>query len=164
MLHLQVESAKFIYNNSERIGLTFAILFFLVSVIGAYITLRRYWQSQVLEVQTFLASNTNPENLTKKVDFLIQYMVKGEYSYFDTHFILSLIISAVVAMILYIWVSAAANNRPRSFLLLSKKAEEFRQKYLEKRKRRWLVFVLSVATSIITGIIANIIFAYWFRP
>jgi hypothetical protein len=56
-------------------------------------------------------------------------------------------------------VSTSAENRPESFVLLSRKADEYRLKALRKRKRQWLVFVASVLTSILAGVIANALFA-----
>lgn len=164
MLQDEGSLKKFIYNHSGLIGFAFGFLFFLASVVGAYITLKSFWRAKVAAVQTFLTSETTSQNLVKKIDYLIQYMVSGEYSYFDNRFLLCLIISGAVAFALGAWVTASAENRPRSFVLLSKKAEEFRNKYLQRRKKSWVLFGLSIIGSVGIGVIANIIYAFWFRP
>ena len=71
----------------------------------------------------------------------------------------TMLVGVIASVALGAWVTEAADNRPPSFVLLSKKAEEDQKKEMRGGERRWVIFFLSIATSIAAGVIANAVFA-----
>jgi uncharacterized membrane protein len=150
---------QFIYKQSGWIGFTFGSLFFLITLFGAYLTVNKFVALQMSTAQDFLRSEIS---VSDKVTYLIQAINQGAWPRFQYALLLFIFISLVIAVFLGAWVNTSAENHPRSFLLLSREAEEDRSRHLEKRKRKWLVFAISIIVSIISGIISNFIFAYMF--
>jgi hypothetical protein len=98
--------------------------------------------------------------IISKIDFLLEVISSGAWPRLEFAAIGFLAISLVIAISLGVWVGGKADNRPRSFILLSKAAEEQRKKFVERRRRDWYLFGVSVLTSILTGIISNIVFLF----
>jgi hypothetical protein len=69
------------------------------------------------------------------------------------------VVSLIAAIIFGVWVASKADNKPRSFVLLSRAAEEYKKQIEGKRQRDWILFAVSIFTSVVTGVIANVIFS-----
>jgi hypothetical protein len=101
-------------------------------------------------------------NIAGKIDFLIQAAAQGVWPRFALGLSGFFLISLILSVVLAVWVGTAADTSPPSFLLLSKKAQDHKAKVLEAKRRPWLKFIVSVPTSILVGVIANIVFAEFF--
>lgn len=155
--------ANFIWLNSNKIGTSIAILFFLGALTGATITIKRFIQSYLAEVAE-LGKNASQhvDIIAIKIDFIIDLITKGVWPIFIIKILGYIIISLIVAIFLGVWVNLKADNAPRSFLLLTKASEEFCDEIKNKKKRDWVMFAISVIMSVMTGIFANILFASYF--
>lgn len=157
LLKSESKLKRFIYNHSDAIGVSMAALTFLFALFGAYLSMRRFRHTQIGNAQSLISSQSG---LNEKIDFLIQSNATGEWQSFGYALLLFLFISAVISVLLGIWVGSTADNKPKSFILISKKAEEAKAIYEQKRKNGWRLFVISIVTSIITKLIANVIFSW----
>lgn len=160
LLKTESKVKRFIYNHNDWIGFACASMFFLTTLFGAYITVDKFVASQLKYAKSILT----PEiGVAEKVEYLIQSTITGAWPRFQYALLLFVFISLVVAIFLGPWVRSSAENRPRSFLLLSKRAKEAMEDYLECRKQKWLVFTISIIVSITAGVISNIIFSALFN-
>jgi hypothetical protein len=67
---------------------------------------------------------------------------------------------AVIASIAFgILVESTADNRPRSFVVLTDKSETNKQELLRKEQRKWLSFLGSLITGISVGVVSNVVFS-----
>lgn len=156
-------SGRFIYKNSQKIGFNAGYLFFISSIIGAFGTSSKFIESYLSKVEKIKAvSPAGTDLLSAKLDFLVEIISTGVWPRFILAIIAFVVISLVLAIFLGIWVGSKANNRPRSFVLLSKAAEKKSEEIANKRRRDWVMFGISVFTSIVTGIISNIFFMFYF--
>lgn len=154
---------KFIYKNSAIIGLSIGTLFFFGAIMSVFLTSSRFIESYLAKVHTLAKDATNNTAiLSSKLDFLIEIISTGAWPRFIFAVVVFLVISLILSVVLGIWVGVKANNRPTSYVLLSKAAEEQRIKHMNKLRRDWFMFSLSIATSIVTGIVSTIIFTKYF--
>jgi hypothetical protein len=145
---------RFIYRHSGKIGLFAGLVTFLGVAIGAYVATGRF---AALQIERARAVTTL--GVADKIDFVIQRFAEGAWTQFNLLTTVTMLVGVIASVALGAWVTEAADNRPPSFVLLSKKAEEDQKKEMRRRQRRWVIFFLSIATSIAAGVIANAVFA-----
>lgn len=157
------ESERFVSKYSDIIGFISGSLFFLGAIVGVIYTSSKFIASYTDKIAE-LGSGAIAEAsvVSAKLDFLINVISTGVWPRFVFSVIVFLVICLVISIFLGTWVGSSAYSRPRSFVLLSKTAEEKRKKILSKMKRDWFMFWVSVITSIGTGIVANLIFNNFF--
>lgn len=150
----------FTHKNSGYIGLTIGSLFFLGAILGVFITSSKFIDIYLNKINTL--STSNPADIPLKLNFLIEVISTGAWPRFIFAVIVFLVISLILSIALGGWVSSKANNLPSSYILLSKMAEELRVKDMERFKRDWNLFILSIIVSIAAGIVSNIVFTKYF--
>lgn len=163
LLKPQNKQSNFITKHSGKIGFFIASLFLLSAIICVFIAIKRFTDSyleQLKQISDKVLSSSGL--LTSKVDFLINIIATGAWPKFTFYIFSFLFISLVVSVILGIWVEDKADNRPVSYVVLSKAAENFQENSLRKRRRDWVMFGISIITSIISSLVANIIFVKYF--
>lgn len=148
---------EFLRKRSTVIGLLTAILFLLSSLIGVYFSTVTFNKGEVVKVSEFVK---NTSDLGLKTDYLLSYIATNGQNLFFLKSLLFVVISLFAAIILAVWVDLLADNRTRSFLVLTREAKKNRDKVVKKSKRQYLLFWLSIVASIITSIIANYIFKW----
>lgn len=154
---------EFLWKNSGMIGFGSGVVLFLSALLGVVITSSKFIEVYLAKVNDLLiGGKTADEILTSKIDFVVEIISTGVWPRFTFSIVVFLIISLILAIILGSWIGSKADNRPESFVLLSKKAEEKRSNYLAERKRDWLMFSVSILASIGTGVIANLVFSTYF--
>jgi hypothetical protein len=163
---LQIQETKikkFICKKSGYIGLFTAVLFILGSVVGAFISTNKFINIYLKEIANIGNKAVNQsELLLNKIDYLISITTKGIWPRYIFSVIIFLVTSLIVSIILGIWVGTKADNKPRSYVLLSKKAIDQKNINNNKTKRDWLLFSISIFISIIAGLVSNYIFAVFF--
>lgn len=157
------KAERFLYQHSGGIGFVTSILFFLSAILGTVLTSSRVIGTYLEKVKSIAAGSVGEvEILSSKLDFLIEVITTGVWPRLIFSVVVFLIIALILAIFAGAWVGSKANNRPRSFVLLSKSAEDKRTKFVNKRCRDWILFGVSIIASIITGVIANVIFSKFF--
>ena len=150
---------QFIYKNSGMIGLLAGLSFLISMMIGAWNTYSIYRDKYLENINTMANNIKDPMDfLTFKMNNLLDFVVGGSESELSYIFSTVLLISFIISIILGTIISIKANNRPKSFVLLSQLAEDEKKKTEIKRKRNWMYFVLSILIGIITSIIGSILF------
>jgi hypothetical protein len=126
---------NFIRQRSTTIGLLTGIIFLLSSITTIYFSTRRF---NIEEINKVLSFTKNARDIHQEVNYLLRY----------------------VAEILGTWVGNLADNRDRSYLILTRESKKSRDEYVEKSKRKVIWFFVSIAISIITGIVSSFIFEW----
>lgn len=147
----------YIRKKSSTIGILTSLLFFISSLTGVYLLTTRFNSNELEKVTKFI---DNSKSINSKTDFLINYVASNSPNLFFLKSLLFVVISIFVAIVLGIWVDSMADNRVRSFLVLTREAKKQRDILVEKTKRKYIYFWISVGVSISTGIIANYIFKF----
>jgi hypothetical protein len=150
---------QFIYKNHGWIGF-FGGFFFFISLIFATLKIYNQLTIDYIEKVNLIANETTNEIelLLVKVNSIFDFTFGT--SEVNISFSLALFIfgAFMASIILGNWLSEKSNNRPQSFVLLSKLAEENRIKVKNKIRTNWILFGVSIITSIITSIIASVLF------
>lgn len=167
MLKNQIESMtkkpdkfkEFIRRKSNPISLSFAILFLLSCIIGAFIVTRNFIFNETIKVQNFTAESTNSTN--EKIDFLSGYIASGVASQHFFKVGIFILIAIILSIFFGVWIeSTASRNIEYSFVVLTRKSKDYRDTMIQKMKKKWIWFFLSIGLSIITGIITNYMFKW----
>lgn len=155
LLKKESRTKSFIIRHSGKLGVIAALVTYLIVVFGSFLATRRFaaWQIDKIQAATAL-------QVSEKIDFMTARYAEGSWTQFTLLLTVFLLAALIGAIAIGIWVSDSGENRPSSFVLLSRKAEEERVEALNKRERRWLIFGASVLTSILSGFVANALFAW----
>lgn len=153
-----------IYKKSDLIGLISGCLFFLSTVIAILWAksdrINNYvdnYRSDLIKLSE--SSTTKIELIGVKLDLFIENSLSRLSSPLISNYLpLYVFMSIFLAISIGIWIGFTANNRPHSFVLLSKAAEQKQNELSRKRRRDWVLFGISILFSIITGVISNLIF------
>lgn len=157
-------SAKdFVSRHNGKIGFMIGALFFLGAIIGAFVATNRFIQSYMQAVTVMAEeSKSASELLAVKIDFLLNVIATGAWPRFTLSVVGFVVVALIVAVFFGTLVSSRADNNPKSFVLLTKGSRDDRNSFIAKRRRDWIMFIISVLVSIATGVIANIVFAVYF--
>ncbi len=147
---------KFRNKWSIQIGVIIGFLFLLISIIGLYINTSTNVENELKKVENFLSKNIN---LNDKLDYMLTFIINYNQNLIFLNSASFIIISIVFSIIITIWVSTLAENIPKSFLILTKKAKENHEEQIKKSERKAVKFWFSLIFPIICGIISNYIYA-----
>lgn len=128
---------------------------YLISIIGGYISSNKFISSMTESSNSSLLDS----DLSAKVDFLVSYISTGEvarFYFFLAVFLLVMLVISVIAGI--IAASMTILDVDESYIILTKKARNKREKDLIIERNQ----PLKILASIILGIVVNIVSAYLF--
>jgi hypothetical protein len=148
---------EFIRRRSERIGLFTGLLFLISSLVGIFFYTRSFNKNEIDTVNDFIKNTTVIDG---KVDYLLNYVAQNNQNLFFLKSLLFIVVSIFVAIILGVWVESQADNKTKSFLVLTREAKKNRDTQVKKSERKVYWFWASIATSILTGVFANYIFKW----
>ncbi len=148
---------KWIRKRQSAMSTVVFFIYVIISAIGTLIISQNYISIIQGEISLKLASNISIE---EKLNILIVYISSGSSSIFFLKVSLFLLLSVFIALAFGEWIQELANNKKPSFLVLSRESLKYRDRIKKKYKRNWRIFFISFLISVVTGIIANFIFAY----
>jgi hypothetical protein len=147
---------KFVKNNNSKIGLlTFVLI--ILSYVYTFIKSINNYSSELMD-----KINSN-SSLEEKIDSLTRIIVTGDWNKFSIISFLILLGAIIIAILLGIWVSATLEVDEISYLLFSDESQKKKDKIERSKKRQWGMFILSLVTSIICGLLSNYIFKFIFK-
>lgn len=151
----------FIVKYSGWIGLFAALLFMVMSVIGAVFAADEIAKMQVRRMGNHATeiAKTIPE-LSEQLAHLTAITASGVWARLNFLQGVYFICSVILAIILGIWVGSTADNRPPSFLQLTDKSITDREKVLQERKNGWMQLTISWIVTLIGGGANRVIFYY----
>jgi hypothetical protein len=144
---------KFLKQHSGWIGFSIGTLLFLASLASTFYSTQLFLHRQTEAVSKVLT----------KTDFLVQIVAEGVWPRFFFYVFCFIVLAFVVSVFLGIWAGSSADNDPPSFLLLSKQAERLRSEEINKYKKGWRMFLLSLLSGVAVGVLGNAVFALFLR-
>ncbi len=151
---------EFAWKHSEKIGLGVGITFFAAALFFSFWTASQLWNYQNLQIADYLGDAVQ---LPTKLDFILQTISSGIWSKYYFSVIVFLIISMALSIILGIWVGNSANTDKPSFIILTEQSKRNKEKRLNKYHKKLFFFILSLISSIATGVLANYLFHYFWK-
>jgi hypothetical protein len=148
---------KYIRKYEGWISLISAFIFFLFSVTGTFWAIINFSNSKISATTELLKTNMSG-NVNSKIDFLIQDYAMGDWPKFYFKIFIFLVFSLIFAIIFGIWTSSAVSRKGPSFLNLTRESKNYKKVIINKSRRQWLNFALSILTNIICGITSSYIF------
>ena len=147
-----------IFNNSERVGWIGGIVFFLFSVLGAFIATDKFMITSREKAVSVLTYKTE---INMKIDFLIRHIMSGEISRFYFFLAIFLLIMLVTSVFIggLIYTKADKHN-PESFILLTQKSRDSREFALRRDRNKIRDFFLSILIAIIVNVFSSYLFVY----
>jgi len=152
------KSRKFSRKHSAEIGFGISALFFIASLTGCFYTASVLWKHTESEIEKLLSSGIK---IDEKIDFILHSSSNGLWSHYFFSVIIFIVFSLVISIFLGIWAGSTANTHKPSFILLTKKSVHNKTEQIQKYTKKWYSFLLSIFTSILTGIATNLIFSYF---
>jgi hypothetical protein len=152
---------KFIYKKSGLIALVVFFLLMSAAFINTSLKTKEQISSMQQSVSAIAETKENrSELLQRKMDFVIENTANGVWHkhYNDNSTMLG--VSFVLALFLSVWVGASADNRPKSYLLLTEDSRKYKDKMRNKAGKKWVSFLGAIAVSIATGLFTNFLYAY----
>lgn len=150
---------RFVREHSGKLAIALGLLFFIGTIAACLLVANHLATDQLKLVSGLLQS---PNALDSKLNKLLEMTAEGFWGkYFFSVFVF-VIFSFVAAIALAVWTEVTADTHRPSHLLLTKKAEQHKTERDSRYRVRWFSFLASIAVSIITGIVSNILFTkYW---
>lgn len=146
-------------------------VFFLITVIGTFITLEDHVKSKTID----LAKLTSEVSIESNLSYLTEYILKGEMPklyFFMTIFVLCMFLVSFISALFFFRISSyklifsknLQKEFDNSYILLNKRAFDtkehhykiFVKKYQEGRK----IFLLTLIITILINVLSNYIFWY----
>lgn len=151
----------YIRKKSSTIGLLTGILFLISSLISIFISTINFNVDEVKKVAEY---TQKVKILEGKIDYLLNYIAENSQNLFFLKTQLYIVVSIFIAIVLGVWVVSLANNKTKSYLVLTREAKKNRDYLAEKSKNKIYWFWFSIGFSILTGILSNYIFNWLTRP
>ncbi|EOI5719226.1 hypothetical protein ACMS1V_001168 [Cronobacter dublinensis] len=153
---------KFFHKYRDKIGLFTASFFFGCSTVGAMLTLLRLARNYSNEILNLGKAASGEALLSKKIDYLLNITSTGVWPRFILGLVFFMIVVLMFSIVLGVWVSARAESKLQSWILITENSKQQYQQYLSSLKNNTLIFLGGVLVSIACGIIGNFFFAVYF--
>lgn len=159
LLHPDSKTRSFVRKQKDKISLAVSALFFLSTIVICFWSGTHLLSIQKQELVGYLG---NAKDLPDKVDIILTTLSSGLWARYYFSVLIFLILSLITSISLGVWVDKAADSNKPSFVLLTRQSDKAKKDLLAKYERKWRTFLLSVFTSIVTGVIGNVLFkCFW---
>lgn len=153
---------SFLRRHSGKIATFVGFSYFSSSIAACFYSASKAEKVRLTLMEPILS---NHNNLDLKLNTLLDMVARGYWGTFFFSVFIFTIFSLVVAILLGIWAESSADTHQPSYILLTQKSEQHKQKADAKYRTKFISFCASIVMSIATGIVSNIIFtAYWANP
>jgi len=152
---------KFLSTHEGTISLTFGALFSASAITVSFLAIKSFISAQLSSVGTLIK---NQPDTNGKINILASYIISGGSSEQYFAVIVFLAISLFLAIFLSVWLSSNLIFTKHSFITLTRKAVEYRDKTLKEENRQMGQFIISLIVSIFSGVISNYIFLLLTKP
>jgi len=149
---------EFIRKKSGWIGILVGLLFVFSTLTSIYLTAKDFSINEINNVNESLIIYGG--NIAGKIDFISKYIASNSQNFFLLKSLLFIVSSIFGAILLGIWVENLADNRIRSFIVLTSEANKKMKEYVRKHDRNTILFFVSLVLSIVCGVISNYLFIY----
>lgn len=150
---------KWISKHSGKFGVLSGLTFMTATAGAAYYSANQFLSEQLDRVHSFLQVKGAVPSVSDKLDFLLRLAAEGSWPRF-IFMIGSFALFAIIMSVAFgILIESTANNKPRSFIILTDRSEARKQTQLRKEQRKWLSFLGSLIAGIGVGVASNVVFS-----
>jgi len=149
------ELKTFLRKKSSTIGILTAILFLISSLTTIYISTQSFNKNEINRVANFIKDS---KYVSAKTDYILNYIATNSQNLFFLKSLLFVVVSIFISIILGVWVESLADNKVKSYLIMTREALKNRDRLVKKSQRKFVLFWVSIGISVATGILANYIF------
>jgi hypothetical protein len=150
---------EFTRKHSGKIAMALAVTFFISSIIACFYSAGKISAEQIALIKPILS---DPTKIDIKLNVLLETMASGFWGKFFFSVFVFTIFSLFAAIFLGVWAESSADTKRPSYILLTKKSEQYKDKADRKYGKKWISFLTSIVVGVATGVVANIIFTtYW---
>lgn len=157
---------RFIRNNGTKLGAICGLLFFLSTLYGCNRVLNGIGTKNLLHINEVIKninSTSKIDVISRKVDYLAEYIAKGDWLQYNLYTTIFIVFSVFLAILFAYWISELSMISERSFLLLTKESEKEMKRMQRSTTKEWLSFFGAIITSLLTGILTNYICLLLFK-
>jgi hypothetical protein len=145
--------------HSGAISISLAVAFFVCSIIACFYSAGKISQEQMALLNPIFSDSSN---IDIKLNALLEITASGFWGKFFFSVFVFTIFSLFSAIFLGVWAETSGDARKPSYILLTKKSEQYKIQAEAKYGRKWVSFISSIAVGVVTGVVGNIIFTwYW---
>lgn len=160
MMRTEPRILKWIHENNGWVSLIAGLTFFGASAFVAYKTNTEMVAKQLNEIEAALATQgVDLAGVSGRLDLLIRNLSASGWRAMSSMLPAQITVSAIASVVFAAIIGSLASNAPRSYVLLSKKAEEKMATDERKLRRRWWELGVSFVLGIVGGVISNMLFA-----
>jgi hypothetical protein len=150
--------SQFLSSKSENVAVVSGIIFFILSVLGSFISANNFIAKKIESTDEFLSNNLD---LDTKINFLVNYIAGGEVVRFYFFLAIFLLLMLVASIFTGIFVHEKANFKSLGgYILLTKTAYKKRDYDIQSERNNLRNFLLSIIFAICINILSNYIFLY----
>lgn len=146
---------QFVRAKEGYISTAAGVLFFLLAISGSLWATKVFIDNQITTIGQLIRSQNE---ITSKIDLLSEHIISGTIAQHYFIVLLFLIFSLFLSIVFAIIVSSSIVSPDYSFILLTRKSIENKDKVLADKEKQWRRFILSFVLGIITSIFADFIF------
>jgi hypothetical protein len=155
-----------IRRHAGGIGFIFWLILFSGSLVSSVLVVSRLISAHMVNVTSFtLRDPITIEQLAREINLVMQYLITYPTIHDIIYAIMFDVVALIVSITLAIQITELASGLRRSFVLLTIKAIEERDKWHQSPKDSLARFLLSVFGALIISVIGNLLFylalKYW---
>jgi len=155
--------SEFVNKYSGAIGIVTSFVIFGSSVASSIIStnkLIKQLQNHVYEISRIKSQTVL---LQQKMDFVMDITVKGVWHQHYNENAIFMGLMFIIAIIVGIWASETADNRPQSYLLLTSESVRFQERSETKYKQKWASFAVAMLLGLFTSILGSFMYEHYFK-
>lgn len=99
-------------------------------------------------------------NLNDKLNYLINYIAINSLSKNSDRIYLLILAGFFLFNIIFIWTSISLDINKESYILLTEECKKYKKSQDNKARKKWNIFIGTLITGALTGVIGNFIYAY----
>lgn len=153
-----------VVKKSNFIGLFVFSFFIIGSIISTYFSTSLFIKKyrELVDNNLSFISEKAGDVINQKINYIIDLLLNGAWFQYFYYVLVFLSLALFSSYLFGAWASHSAANYNKSYILLTEKSYKEKAKTLKKYKRKWVSFFFSIIVSIAVGIIANLLFSYYF--
>ncbi|MGY3559303.1 hypothetical protein ACVWZ4_001890 [Bradyrhizobium sp. USDA 4472] len=159
MLRRPISAARsFSNDHSGWIGLAAGLVAGLLTLVASYRISSEFALSQLTKLSEALKDIAPNEQLARRLAFLTDLVTSGIWTRFTLFAAVLLVVLIVGSVVLGALIAEQAHVRVPSFILLTSRSKESKEKALQKLKNSWYSLAGSFLGALALGLISNGVF------
>ncbi|MEX1040946.1 MAG: hypothetical protein WDZ51_09965 [Pirellulaceae bacterium] len=164
-LRKQVSPIKtFIRGHSGKVAFGVGTAFFVTALTVSFAVTGSFASARIAEMSAMLESLEveGQVAVTAQLKIIADFIAAGAWARYYLGLLVFVVGALILSVIFTVWVDSAGSKQEPSFVLLTRRSFLNKEAALRKLNRTWLSFGLGLIASVVTGVLANLVFAWMF--